>query len=174
MPTTLTPDAQVPALSFDTVNGDRWTLTDQKPDIFTTVIFYRGYHCPVCKTYLLKIQSLLDDYASAGLSVAAVSMDTEERATKSVEEWGLQDLTIGFGLPASDAKAWGLYLSEAINEKEAHIFCEPGFFWVRPDGRLYLADVSNMPWARPDPEFLLSKIPVVLERQYPARGTYTG
>lgn len=174
MPTTLMPDKQVPALSVDTVDGDRWTLSDQNPDLLTMVVFYRGYHCPVCKNYLLNLQSLLGDYANAGFSVIAISMDTKERAMKSVEEWGLGELTIGYGLTSSDARAWGLYLSKAINDAEADIFCEPGLFWIRPDGRLYLAEVSNMPWARPDPAFLLSKVPVVVERQYPARGTHTG
>ena len=171
MPTTLTPDSQVPALSVDTIGGGQWTLSEQNPDLFTMVVFYRGYHCPVCKTYLLNVQSLIESYAGVGVSIIAISMDTAERAGKTVDEWGLHDLTVGYGLSKSDAKAWGLYLSQGINDVEAQIFCEPGFFWVRPDGRLYLADVSNMPWARPDPEFLLSKIPVVVERQYPARGT---
>ena len=175
MPTTLMPDSPVPALSVETVGGGQWTLSDQNPDLFTMVVFYRGYHCPVCKSYLLNVQSLVDAYADAGVSIIAISMDDAERAGKSVDEWGLQNLTVGYGLSQADARAWGLYVSKGINDVEAQIFNEPGFFWIRPDGRLYLADVSNMPWgARPDPEFLLSKIPVVVERQYPARGTYAG
>lgn len=41
--------------------------------------------------------------------------------------------------------------------------------WTLAD-RLYLADVSNMPWARPDLEFLQSKIPFAVGNNYPARG----
>ena len=174
MTAVLTPDAQVPELSVETLNGERWTLSDQKPENFTMVLFYRGYHCPVCKAYLQKLKSLIGGYSQAGFSTISISMDDEERARKSVEEWELDGLAIGYGLGADDARAWGLYLSKAIKDVEADLFCEPGLFWVRPDGRLYLADVSNMPWARPDLEFLQSKIPFAVENKYPARGTYSG
>lgn len=66
---------------------------------------------------------------------------------------------------------WGLYLSEAIKEDEPHVFAEPGLFLVRPDGTLYLASVSNSPFARPDLEALLGKIDFIVEKGYPARGT---
>ena len=71
-----------------------------------------------------------------------------------------------------DAKNWGLWISKAFKDVEADIFTEPGLFWIRPDGKLYLADISNMPWARPDLKNLLSKVPYALEHSYPARGTY--
>lgn len=167
----LTPDAQTPALAVETLGGGRWELAAQKPENFTMIAFYRGYHCPVCKSYLQKLEGLVDRYEQAGFSVIAVSMDTGERARKTVEEWDLSRTTIGYGLSEQAARNWGLYVSKAIKEAEADIFCEPGLFWVRPDGRLYLVDVSNMPWARPDLEFLYSKIPFAVENGYPARGT---
>ena len=58
-------------------------------------------------------------------------------------------------------------LTPIVNEARA----EPGLFWVRPDGRLYLIDISNMPWSRPDIEFLLSKVGFATTNNYPARGT---
>ncbi len=170
----LTPDDRVPDLSVDTLDSGRWNLADQNPANFTMIVFYRGYHCPVCKSYLQKLEGLSDAYGEAGFSTIAVSMDDEDRARRSAEEWGLSRITIGYGLSAADARAWGLYISSAIKDAEADIFCEPGLFWIRPDGRLYLADVSNMPWARPDLEFLQSKIPFAVENGYPARGTHSG
>ncbi|MGI9366915.1 MAG: peroxiredoxin-like family protein [Rhizobiaceae bacterium] len=166
----LTPDAQVPALIVDTVTGGSWDLSAQSPQNFTMVVFYRGLHCPVCKTYLEKLQTLLSGYSDAGFSTIAISMNTRALAEKTAADWDLGDMTVGYGLTQSDARAWGLYISKAIKDAEADIFCEPGVFWVRPDGRLYLADVSNMPWARPDLEFLLSKVPFAVENEYPARG----
>lgn len=168
----LTPDQQAPALSLPTVDGGNWSLAEQTPENFTMVLFYRGYHCPVCKTYLDKLGKIAKAYAEAGFSVVAVSMDSEERAAKSVSEWGLSGFPVAYGLSVETAEDWGLWISKSINEKEANIFCEPGLFWVRPDGRLYLIDISNMPWARPDLEFLHSKIPFAVEKNYPARGTY--
>ena len=166
----LTPDAQVPSLSVNTTSGDRWELSAQSPENFTMVVFYRGLHCPVCKAYLGKLEGLLEDYEKAGFSTIAISMNTEELAVQSAQEWGLEKMTVGYGLSEDDARAWGLYISKAIKDAEADTFCEPGVFWVRPDGRLYLVDVSNMPWARPDLEFLLSKVPFAVENKYPSRG----
>jgi len=154
----LTPDAQVPSLRVPTLSGDTWNLAEQSPENFTMLVFYRGLHCPVCKAYLQKLEGLLDAYEASGFSTIAISMNDEETARKTASEWDLDKIAIGYGLSDTDARAWGLYVSKAIKEVEADIFCEPGLFWVRPDGRLYLADVSNMPWARPDLEFLHSKI----------------
>jgi len=174
MTTKLMPGAQAPALSLPLVGGGQWNLSAQSPDMFTMVVFYRGLHCPVCKGYLGKLDALVDDYTAAGFSVVAVSMNDETLAKQSVDEWGLSKLSVACGLDAATAQSWGLYLSQAINEVEATLFCEPGAFWVRPDGSLYLIDIANMPWPRPDLEFLLSKVPLIQERNYPARGTYNG
>jgi len=170
MTSKLTPDAQTPPLTVDTVGGGRFELAAETPLNFTMLVFYRGYHCPVCKAYLQKLNSLVGAYQEAGFSILALSMDGSERATKSAEEWELSNLRIGFGLSEAAARAWGLYISKAVKDGEADIFCEPGLFWVRPDGRLYLVDIANMPWARPDVEFLLSKVPFAVEKKYPARG----
>jgi peroxiredoxin len=169
----LMPEAQAPALAVDTLDG-RWELSAQSPENFTMVVFYRGYHCPVCKSYLQKLEGLVEQYQQAGFSVIAISMDDADRATRTAEEWQLSKTPIGYGLSEQTARAWGLYISRAIKEAEADIFAEPGLFWVRPDGRIYLIDTSNMPWARPDLEFLHSKIPFAVENGYPARGTASG
>lgn len=170
MSSKLTPDAQVSDLTVDTLGGGTWSLSDQQPDNFTMVVFYRGLHCPVCKAYLQKLQTLAAAYEASGFSIIALSMNTGALAQQAATEWELSSLTIGHSLTEKDAHSWGLYISKAFKEGEADIFCEPGLFWVRPDGRLYLADVSNMPWARPDLEFLHSKIPFAVEHKYPSRG----
>ena len=167
-----TPDTKAPDLIVDTLGGGRFDLAAETPENFTMVVFYRGYHCPVCKGYLQKLNGLVDRCEQAGFSVIALSMDNAERAAKSAEEWELSDLKIGYGLDEATARGWGLYISKAIKDVEADIFCEPGLFWIRPDGRLYLIDISNMPWARPDVEFLLSKVSFAMENNYPARGNH--
>ena len=107
----------------------------------------------------------------AGVNVVAVSMDPENRATQTKSEWELANLDIAYGATADDVRNWWLYLSTAIKDTEIPQFAEPGLFWVRPDGRLYLIDISNMPWSRPDVEFLLSKVQFAMDSSYPARGT---
>ena len=168
----LTPDAQAPALKLPLVGGGTFDLAAETPETFTMVLFYRGYHCPVCKMYLGGMMEALKDYEAAGFTVVAVSMNDEALAQKSVDEWGLSGLRVAHSLSMEQAKDWGLWISKAFKDVEADFFTEPGLFWVRPDGKLYLADISNMPWARPDLRFLLSKVGYALENNYPARGTY--
>ena len=40
---------------------------------------YRGYHCPVCKLYLTKLNGLMDAAAEAGVDTVVVSMDSAEK-----------------------------------------------------------------------------------------------
>ena len=174
MSTKLMPGTQAPGLSLPLVGGGTWDLSSQTADPFTMVVFYRGLHCPVCKGYLGKLEALMDDYCAAGFSVVAVSMNDEAAATQSVADWGIEKLPVAYGLDVATAQAWGLYVSQSINDVEADVFCEPGTFWIRPDGSLYLIDIANMPWPRPDLEFLLSKVALIKDRNYPTRGTYTG
>lgn len=164
------PDTQAPALSLPLVGGGTWSLADQSPRNFTMIIVYRGLHCPVCKSYLGKLNALTDMAAEAGVGVVVASMDPEDRATQAKADWGLDNLDVAYGMTKADVKNWGLYLSTSIKEAENDQFAEPGLFWVRPDGRLYLVDISNMPWSRPDVEFLLSKVQFAMDNSYPARG----
>ena len=168
----LTPDAPAPSLKLPLVGGGSFDLATEKPENFTMVLFYRGLHCPVCKGYLGALVSLLNDYEAAGFSVVAASMNGPDLAEKAVNEWELSNLRVAHSVTVEDAQNWGLWISKAFKDVEADIFTEPGLFWIRPDGKLYLADISNMPWARPDLGNLLSKVPYALENKYPARGTY--
>ena len=57
--TPLFPRQPVPALEVPTVDGDVWRLADQRPGNFTMVVFYRGYHCPICSKYLGELEQLV-------------------------------------------------------------------------------------------------------------------
>jgi peroxiredoxin len=167
----LMPNEQAPVLSLPLVGGGVWTLAEQKPKNFTMVIFYRGLHCPVCKMYLTKLNKLINIADEAGVVVVAASMDPEDRATQTKADWELSNIDLAYEATAQDAINWGLYLTAAIKDTETNQFAEPGLFWVRPNGQLYLIDISNMPWSRPDVEFLLSKVEFAVNNSYPARGT---
>jgi len=167
----LMPETQAPALDLPLVGGGRFSLAEARPEAMSMVVFYRGYHCPLCKTYMGKLDSMADEFLAKGIEPVAVSMDGEERAAKTRREWGLENLPVAYGLDEADARAWGLWVSTSIKEGEADVFIEPGMFWVRPDGRLYLIDISNMPFARPDLDLLLSGVALAIDKDYPARGT---
>ena len=167
----LMPDSEAPELSLPLVGGGRWVLSEQNPKHFTMVIFYRGLHCPVCKNYLGTLNSMMEKISDLGFLVVVASMDSKERAEQSKSEWGLDKINLAYELDIETAKKWGLYISTSIKEAENDIFCEPGLMWIRPDGRLYLIDIGNMPWARPDLETLMPKAKFAIENDYPARGT---
>ena len=167
----LMPDSEAPELSLPLVGGGRWVLSEQNPKHFTMVIFYRGLHCPVCKNYLGTLNSMMEKISDLGFLVVVASMDSKERAEQSKSEWGLDKINLAYELDIETAKKWGLYISTSIKEAENDIFCEPGLMWIRADGRLYLIDIGNMPWARPDLETLMPKAKFAIENDYPARGT---
>jgi len=164
------PQTPAPALDVPLTTGGTWRLAEQSPDTFTLIVFYRGYHCPVCEGYNKTLNDLVDRYEERGVEVLAVSMDTKERAQQSVEEWGLDALTVGYGLTVEQARSWGLYLSDGIKDGEPDLFSEPGLFLVRPDGTLYYSAVNTMPFGRPDLEDLLGALDFIAANEYPARG----
>ncbi len=113
---------------------------------------------------------MVDDFTQRGIELFAVSMNSEELAKRTVEEWGLDRLTVGFELELADAERWGLFVSAALNDKEPPMFNEPGLFFVRPDGTLYSSIVQTMPFSRPPAKALLGMVDWVIENEYPPRG----
>jgi len=166
----LMPATPAPALDVMTAAG-AWSLAAQTPDSFTVVAFYRGYHCPICKGYLAELNRLQPEFAAVGAGVIAVSMDPADRAAKAVSEWGLDHLTVGYGLTEAQARTWDLYITNSIKDTETAVFCEPGLFLIDAKGMVYLINISNMPFARPDVASLPAKITMAVTNKYPARGT---
>ncbi len=150
--------------------GDPWTLADRRPERFTTIVFYRGLHCPVCRTYLSELERKLDEFIRRGVDVIAVSGDDGERARRTAEEWKLERLTVGYGQSIASMREWGLFISHGIKEPEPELFGEPGFFLVRPDGTIYYAAVNSMPFGRPRLDDMLAALDFIIARNYPARG----
>ncbi len=170
----LTPDHKVPALDLPLTIGARYDLSKQHPDNFTMLVFYRGKHCPICKNYLKELSGKLEEFTRRGINVAAVSMDSEERAMFVDQEWDTGDVPLAFDLSEDSAREWGLYISQGRPDtEEPEMFSEPGLFLVRPDGSLYFASVQNAPFTRPPLDQLLQGIDYVLENGYPTRGTLT-
>ena len=153
-----------------TVSGSDWTLSGQSLENFIFLFFYRGYHCPICRKYLGSIDRKLDELTSMGIHAVAISSDTEERATRSKEEWKVQNLPIGYGLSIEEARRWGLYVSKGIKADEPEIFSEPGLFIVRPNLELYAASIQTMPFTRPSIDELIGGFSYIIQNAYPGRG----
>jgi len=165
------PRQKVPALNFPLVGGGTWSLDAQAPEHFTMIVFYRGYHCPICKTQLNDLLSKKEDFAAAGVNVVVVSSNPQDLAEKTVEEWGLEGLDTGHSIDLADALEWGLHLSAGREgTAEPEIFSEPGIFLVRADGTLYFSSIQTMPFARPQFSDILGAAKFVIDKDYPARG----
>ena len=150
MSNNIIPGKKAPSLNIETISGNTWSLDNHLNKSKCMIVFYRGLHCPVCSVFLKQIDSQLLEYKKSNTEVIAVSMDNKEKALKTKSDWSIKNLNIAYGLSEDDARKWGLYISKSIKEAESDIFCEPGLFIIREDGTLYLANTSNMPWARPD------------------------
>ncbi|OPX54703.1 Peroxiredoxin [Oceanospirillum multiglobuliferum] len=170
----LYPRQSVPELNIETLAG-HWSLSSQQPENFTLLVFYRGYHCPICRSYLTELNRLSADFAERGITLLALSSDNQARAELSKGEWSLDKLNIGYGLSQEQAEAWGLYRSAgkgktSIGVEEPAEFSEPALYLIRPDGTLYWGSVSTMPFARPNFKEMLGAVDFVLKNDYPARG----
>ena len=173
--TPLFPRQKVPSLALPEVGGGIWRLSDQSPENFTMIVFYRGLHCPICSRYLGDLNAKSGDFASKGVGIVVASSDTEERAGAAKSEWGLDKLSVAYGLDLDAAREWGLYISSGVGKtstghEEPALFSEPGLFLVRPDGSLYFGTTQTMPFARPSFADILGAVGFVLDRNYPARG----
>ena len=174
----LIPRKPVPQLKVATLGGVPYDLAAENPEAFSLVVFYRGLHCPICAKYLMELERLAPDFAERGVSVIAISSDTQERAQEMATKVKAEHLRFGYDLPLSVAREWGLYVSTSrgktsIGIEEPALFSEPGVFLVRPDGTLFWGAVQTMPFARPLFGELLGAVDFVLKNNYPARGEYT-
>jgi peroxiredoxin len=170
----LKPRQTVPDLDVETLQGP-WSLSEQTPDNFTMLVFYRGLHCPICTKYLKELDKLADDFTKAGVAVIALSSDNKERAQKAQIGWELQNISLGYGVTTEQAQSWGLHRSAgrgktSIGIEEPDEFSEPGLFLIQPNQTLYWSQVSTMPFARPLFKEVLGALNFVLDKNYPARG----
>src|SRR6266508_3009946 len=91
----LLPRQPVPPLNVNLAGGGSLDLEKEKPANFTLLVFYRGLHCPICKTQLRELESKLDEFDKRGVAVGAVSSDTRERAMQTREAWGINAAAAG-------------------------------------------------------------------------------
>ncbi|MEM1233262.1 MAG: peroxiredoxin-like family protein [Pseudomonadota bacterium] len=175
----LIPRQKVPALSLPTLDHGAFDLSAETNERGIVICFYRGLHCPICATYLKEFDKQAPKFAEKGVGVLALSSDGEERTRAMAEKIENQNLRFGYDLPLPVAKEWGLYISTSrgktsIGIEEPALFSEPGLFMVTPEGTLYYGSTQTMPFVRPHFSELVSALDFAIEKNYPARGEYTG
>ncbi|THK34548.1 AhpC/TSA family protein [Ensifer sp. MPMI2T] len=175
----LVPRMPAPGLTVKTLDHGEFDLASETPSLMSLVCFYRGLHCPVCASYLKDLERMTPSFAERGVSTIAISSDGEERARQMAEKIGAAHLRVGYGLPLSVARLWGLYISASrgktsIGIEEPALFSEPGVFLVKPDQTVYWLSVQSMPFARPNFTEMVQALDFVIKNDYPARGEYAG
>lgn len=175
----LTPRQKTPDLNVPLLGGGTFDLSSDQSERGTVVCFYRGLHCPVCATYLKELERLTPEFATRGVKTVAVSSDGEDRARDMAEKIDADALRVAYDLDLTKAREWGLYISTSrgktsIGIEEPALFAEPGLFLINPDQTLYYMSVQTMPFVRPHFSELLSAVDFAIEKNYPARGEYTG
>ena len=162
--------AKIDEISFPIVGSKNKVSIGQLKDRWTMLFVYRGKHCPRCKRFLNKLNTVLPAW-SAVLDVVVVSADTEDKATADKAEFGW-NFKLAYGMSEIQMRSLGLYVSSPLSDAETTgLFAEPGAFAIRPNGTLMLVDISNGPAARPDLEELLDGMKFNIDNDRPERGT---
>jgi peroxiredoxin len=175
----LIPRQTVPTLNLKTLDHGDFDVLNDGSERGTVVCFYRGLHCPICANYLTELEKRTPEFAERGVKTIAISSDGEDRTREMQSKIGAEALRFAYDLSLPKAKEWGLYISTSrgktsIGIEEPALFSEPGLFMVQPDGALYYGSTQTMPFVRPHFSELVSALDFAIEKNYPARGEYTG
>ena len=161
--------SDLPQMTLAAVEGGEISLGGAR-DTWQAVFVYRGLHCPICKTYLGKVEARLKDFADLGADVVAVSGDPKEKAEAFAQEVGLT-MPVGYDLSVAQMRDLGLYISTPRSDTETdRPFPEPALFVTTPEGKLQIVEIANAPFVRPDLDLILRGLDRGKEG-YPIRGT---
>ncbi|WP_372616807.1 redoxin domain-containing protein [Falsiroseomonas sp.] len=170
--TKLAAGAPFPAIALPRLGGGE--IAPAAMEGWRLLVVYRGRHCPLCKPYLGTLDTLMEEFAAAGVQVMAVSADPAEKAAADVAEFGWR-FPVGHDLSVAQMRELGLYVSDPRSPQETdRPFAEPGLFLINPDGAVQVLDISNAPWARPDLAAIARGAKRIQDLGYPIRGTHAG
>ena len=164
------PRQNAPSLTVPELTGGRFALAEQRPELFTMIVFFRGLHCPVCHAQLHELDRRLSELTQRGIDVIAISGETLDRSKQLASEWKIEHLNIGYDLSEPMMRGWGLFVSRGRSDSEPPLFNEPGMFLVDADARMYYEAILSMPVGRPRLDEMLKAIDYWTNTGYPARG----
>ena len=137
------------------------------------VVVYRGRHCPMCTKFLNRLGPLQQRLYDIGVDVAAVYADSREQLEAHQEKLDSL-LPMYHSVDVEGLRQLGVYISNPRSPEETdHDFPEPALFVINERGHVQVADFSNNPFARPEPEILVSGLEWIRkpDNNYPIRGT---
>ena len=165
----LHPGQRFDPIAFQQLDGGSFTFG--AAGAWQALFVIRGQHCPLCKSYLTEIEGRRAALAELGVSVAAVSADSEAQ-TRLTAEAAPVGFPLLYGMDEATMRRLGLYVSEPRSARETdHRFAEPALFVVNARGNLHLVDISNAPFLRPDLDRLVAGLRFAIHNDYPVRGT---
>ena len=164
-----------PSLPVQNLDGETIDIAEPSGSAdWHMVVVYRGQHCPLCTKYLNALDGYVERLKEAGVSVAAVSADSEDQLKRHLERLDTR-VPLYFGLTLEQMQSLGVYVSVPRSEKETdHLFPEPGLFVINAEGNVQVVDLSNNPFVRPELDALVSGIEWIRDpdNNYPIRGTH--
>jgi peroxiredoxin len=161
--------SDLPQMTLPAVGGGEVALGGPREG-WQAIFVYRGLHCPICKTYLGKLEGKLAEFAELGAEVVAVSGDPKEKAEAFAKEVGLT-MPVGYDLSVAQMRDLGLYISSPRSDTETdRPFPEPALFVTTPEGKLQIVEIANAPFVRPDLDLIVRGLNRGREG-YPVRGT---
>ena len=119
---------------------------------------------------LEELNEKVEDFHSRGVQIICISTNSQDLAERTVEEWEIENIKLGYGFSVEDGRKWDLFISKAVKDSEPEVFVEPALFLVKPDNTLYAASIQSMPFARPKLDELLRAISFIVKDNYPAKG----
>lgn len=112
---------KIPAVNIPAANGKPYDLNTHIAEKSTILIFYRGGWCPFCNKELAGIQNIQADLLKLGYQIIAISTDSPENLSKSIDKHQLSytllsdaDLAVSkqFGIAFKAPPAYGKTLEE--------------------------------------------------------------
>ena len=113
----LRPGDPFPELMVSAIGGGALTLPDVFAGDFAVVLFYRGAWCPYCNAQLRAFERASQALATAGIRIAALSVDDEETTATLAEKHKLTFL-LGYG---ADATAVAARTGEFVNPDPVYL-----------------------------------------------------
>jgi peroxiredoxin len=148
----LNPGDPFPQLTISTTDGQTLTLPDAFAGDFTVVLFFRGAWCPYCNAQLRAFERAGQTLGTAGIKVAAVSVDDKATAAALAEKHGLT-FPVGFG---ADAKAVAALTGAFVNPDP--VYLQSTGFVLDPAGNVVVSVYSSGAIGRLVPDDVVSLV----------------
>ena len=133
----LNPGDRFPHLYVHTVDGTNLDLPGSLAGSFGVVLFYRGAWCPYCNAQLRSFERARDQYAEAGIKVAALSVD-DEPTTKALAAKLNLSFPVGHSAPAREvAELTGAFVNPDP------VYLQSTGFVLDPEGKVVVSVYSS-------------------------------